>query len=124
MTTPKSPRPAVRPESLLPLTPVVFDILVTLASGDQHGYGILTDVRQRTGAMVRPGSLYRALNRLLEDGLIDPVDGPGASDAAGDRRRPYRLTALGRRVAEAEAARLDAQVRSARSAHLVSKRRP
>jgi len=123
-------KPTVRPESFLPLTPVVFDILVTLASGDQHGYGILMDLRQRTGEMVRPGSLYRALNRLLEDGLIDPVDPSDvvkakqarAADPGSDRRRPYRLTALGRQVAEAETARLDAQVRSARAARLVSRR--
>jgi DNA-binding PadR family transcriptional regulator len=123
-------KPTVRPESFLPLTPVVFDILVTLASGDQHGYGILMDLRQRTGEMVRPGSLYRALNRLLEDGLIDPVDPSDvvkakqvrAADSGSDRRRPYRLTALGRQVAEAETARLDAQVRSARAARLVSRR--
>lgn len=111
-----------RPESFLPLTPVVFDILVTLASADQHGYAILTEVRERTGEMVRPGSLYRALNRLLEDRLIEERE---AKLAAGDdeRRRCYRLTELGRRVAKAEAARLDAQVQSARQAQLINRRR-
>lgn len=114
--------PTLRPESFLPLTPVVFDILVTLANADQHGYAILNELRERTGESVRPGSLYRALNRLLEDALIEQVE--SADRSAGDeRRRCYRLTTLGRRVAEAETARLDTQVRSARAAQLVSRRR-
>lgn len=112
--------PTLRPESFLPLTPVVFDILVTLATSDQHGYAILNEVRERTGDAVRPGSLYRALNRLLEDALIEQIE---SSDKTDERRRCYRLTTLGRRVAEAETARLETQVRSARAAQLVSRRR-
>jgi DNA-binding PadR family transcriptional regulator len=118
-----SPRPARTPESFLPLTSVVFDILITLAEADQHGYAILTSVRDRTGTILRPGSLYRALNRLLEDGLIEELDerlDPGVDD---ERRRYYRLSPLGRRVAIAETNRLDAQLRSARAADLTSRRR-
>ena len=111
-----------RPESFLPLTPVVFDILVTLATADQHGYAILIELRERTGDTVRPGSLYRALNRLLEDSLIEQVES-SARSGTDERRRCYRLTTLGRRVAEAETARLETQVRSARAAQLVSRRR-
>lgn len=106
-----------------PLTPVVFDILVTLATADQHGYAILNEVRERTGEMVRPGSLYRALNRLLDDELIEEVAGRPASRDGDERRRYYRLTPQGRKVAAAEATRLDAQVRSARDAQLLSRKR-
>jgi DNA-binding PadR family transcriptional regulator len=109
---------APRPDSFLPLTPVVFDILVSLASGAAHGYSVLTDIRQRTGTMVRPGSLYRALNRLLADGLIEET-----GTAGDDRRTDFRLTALGRAVAELEAARLEAQVSSARGARLLRTRK-
>lgn len=111
-----------RPESFLPLTAVVFEILVSLATGERHGYSILTDVRARTGDALRPGSLYRALNRLLDDGLIEELDERPDPELDDERRRYYQLTALGRSVAEAEAARLDAQVRAARSAHLLTRR--
>jgi DNA-binding PadR family transcriptional regulator len=111
------------PEARLPLTAVVFEILVSLARDDRHGYAILTDVRERTGATLRPGSLYRALGHLLADGLIEERDEPAGRAGADERRRHYRLTPLGRRVAAAEAARLEAQVRSARSARLLPRRR-
>jgi len=109
-------------ESFLPLTPVVFDILVSLAGGDRHGYSILTDVRERTGTPLRPGSLYRALARLLEDGLVEELDDRPDATLDDQRRRYYRLTALGRRVAAAEAARLDTQVRHARAARLLARK--
>jgi DNA-binding PadR family transcriptional regulator len=112
-----------RAESFLPLSYVVFEILVTLASGDRHGYSILTDVRDRTGEPLRAGSLYRAIGRLLEDGLVEELDerpDPGVDD---ERRRYYRLTDLGRRVAAAEARRLNAQLRHARAARLLEDRR-
>jgi len=111
-----------RPESFLPLTAVVFEILVSLATGERHGYSIMIDVRARTGGSLRPGSLYRALNRLLDDGLIEELDERPDPDLDDERRRYYQLTALGREVAEAEASRLDAQVRAARSARLLTRR--
>lgn len=110
-------------ESYLPLTSVVFEILVTLASGDHHGYSILTDVRERTGELLRPGSLYRAIGRLLDDELIEELDERPDPELDDERRRYFRLTALGRRVAAAEAARLETQVRHARAARLLGKRR-
>lgn len=111
------------PEQILPLTPVVFDILVSLAAEDRHGYSILLDVRSRTGEPLRPGSLYRALNRLLEEGLVEELDERPDPTLDDQRRRYYRLTPIGRRVAAAEAARLDAQVRSARAVRLLQRRR-
>ena len=111
------------PESFLPLTSVVFEILVTLASGDRHGYAILTEVRDRSGESLRAGSLYRAINRVLQDGLIEERDERPDPAIDDERRRYYRLTELGRRVAAAEAARLDGQLRLARAARLLEKRR-
>jgi DNA-binding PadR family transcriptional regulator len=111
------------PESFLPLTSVVFEILVTLASGDRHGYSILTEIRDRSHEPLRVGSLYRAIGRLLEDGLIEELDQRPDPEADDQRRRYYRLTDLGRRVAAAEARRLDAQVRHARAARLLTERR-
>ena len=111
------------PDQLLPLTPVVFDILVSLAAEDRHGYSILLDVRSRTGEPLRPGSLYRALNRLLDEGLVEELDERPDPKLDDERRRYYRLTPLGRRVAAAEAARLDAQVRRARAVRLLQRRR-
>lgn len=105
-----------------------FEILLSLADGDRHGYAILQDIAARSdGAIVaRPGTLYRAVSRLLQTGLIDEVEPPPPSKRAGgsvdERRRYYSLTAAGRRVAEAEAERLARQVRAARTRKLLSSR--
>ena len=107
---------------MTPLTSVVFEILVSLAAEDRHGYSILTDIRARTGEALRPGSLYRALNRLLEDNLVEELDERPDPALDDERRRYYRLTPRGRKAAEAEAERLEAQVRSARAAHLLRRR--
>jgi len=119
--TPRRPEPTA--ESFLPLTSVVFEILVTLASGDRHGYSILTEIRDRSNEPLRVGSLYRAIGRLLEDDLIEELDERPDPDVDDGRRRYYRLTDLGRRVAAAEARRLDVQVRHARAARLLTERR-
>ena len=116
-----SPRTAPLPESFIPLSSVVFEILVSLASADRHGYQILTDVRERSGEVLRPGSLYRALARLLDEGLVAELDERPDPELDDERRRYYQLTTLGRKVASAEAARLDAQVRHARAAHLLKR---
>jgi DNA-binding PadR family transcriptional regulator len=103
-----------RPERFLPLAPVWFEILLALAGGDLHGYAVMQEVARRSGGTVtlHPGSLYRALARLLEDALIVELDGrPGAGD--DERRRYYQITPLGRAVARAEAERLRALVRAA-----------
>jgi len=116
------PRTSSFPESHLPLTSVAFEILVSLASGDRHGYSILIEVRERTHEPLRPGSLYRALGRLLADGLVEELDERPDPELDDERRRYYRLTSFGRRVASAEAARLDTQVRHARAARLLGKK--
>ena len=98
-----------------PLTPVAFDILLALLEGEAHGYAIMRSVTERTGGRVRllPGTMYRAFNRLQEQGLIDE-SGERPDPAVDDqRRRYYRLTELGREVAAAEASRLAASVRFA-----------
>lgn len=91
------------PHALLPLTPALFHVLLALVDGEKHGYAILKDVAQRTGGSVQlgTGTLYGIVKRLLADGLI-------RESAAGstDRRRAYRLTTFGRKVALAEAERL------------------
>jgi len=108
------------PESTLPLTPVAFEILLSLAEEDRHGYHIMRAVERRTGGGIslHAGTLYRALARLVDAELIEELDERPAPGADG-RRRYYRLTDYGRQVAEAEAARLESQVRAARSLRLL-----
>jgi DNA-binding PadR family transcriptional regulator len=106
--------PTNDPRTHLPLTEVAFEILLSLADGDRHGYDVMKDIERRTEARLRihPGTLYRALARLIDDGLVEQsgTDEP----AADDRRRPVRMTRLGARVARAESERLAAQVTQAR----------
>jgi len=107
------------PEQLLPLTAVAFEILLTLADGDAHGYHIMQAVEERTaGAIVlHPGTLYRALARLMDEELIEEQPGTEA-DA---RRRLYSLTRFGRSVAEAETARLHQQLMHAKARRLLKR---
>ncbi len=105
------------PEILLPLSPQVFHILVALADGDRHGYSIMQDVASRTNGKLRlsAGTLYGSVKRMLEQGLIVELresERPETDD--DERRRYYRLTAFGRRVARAEAERLSQLLRSMR----------
>src|SRR5258708_6680282 len=101
------------PQSLLPLTPAMFYVLVALADGQTHGYAILKDVEQLTAGDVRPstGTLYGIIKRLLADGLVREQHGRNDDDA---RRRSYELTPFGRDVAKAEAARLEQTLAIAR----------
>ena len=112
---------SMRAQGFLPLTPVVFEILLALAEGEQHGYAVMLEVERRSGGAVtlHPGSLYRALNRLLETRLIEELDERPDPDHDDERRRYYRLTPLGADVARAEAARLESQVSSARTRRLL-----
>jgi DNA-binding PadR family transcriptional regulator len=99
----------------LPLTPVVLEIALALAAGERHGYEIMQDVERRTSGQIvlHPGTLYRALGRLLDQGFIEELDErPSPQD--DERRRYYRLTALGHAVARAEVERLAGQVAAAR----------
>ena len=87
------------PESLLPLTPGMFQVLIALADGDKHGYAMMEDIERFAGVKLGPGTLYGAITRLEENGWIAPVP-------SEDRRQPYTLTALGRKSLEEEAATL------------------
>src|SRR5258708_30652224 len=112
----------VDPESLLPLPQAAFHIMVALAASERHGYAMMQEVADGTEGKLRlgPGTLYGSIKRMLEDGLIAEHE-PRA--AAGDeRRRYYRLTAFGRRVASAETARLESLYKQARAAGLAVKR--
>jgi DNA-binding PadR family transcriptional regulator len=103
---------------MMPLTPAVFHILLALAGGKRHGYAISKEVLRQTDGRMRmgPGTLYGTLQRLLDQGWVEAVDGPESAD---ERRRYYRLKALGRRALEAEVERMDALVRTARAERVV-----
>jgi DNA-binding PadR family transcriptional regulator len=105
-------------ERFLPLTPVVFEIMLALGVGERHGYEVMQDVERRTDGRIvlHPGTLYRALGRLLDQGLIEELEERPAGDRDDERRRYYRLTTLGRAVARAEVERLAEQVSAARRA--------
>jgi DNA-binding PadR family transcriptional regulator len=108
-------------DAFLPLRPVEFYILLALAERDTHGFGIIRATEERSGGSIRldPGTLYRAITRLGEDGLLEEAAPRPAADLADRRRRYYRLTELGREVASAEAQRLAGLVRDARSSELI-----
>jgi DNA-binding PadR family transcriptional regulator len=101
------------PDSFLPLKPHWFHVLLSLAASDQHGYGIMQEVLDRTGGKVRlwPATLYGTLKRLIDAGLIEESGARPAPELDDARRRYYRLTRLGRRVLAAETARLEDLVR-------------
>jgi DNA-binding PadR family transcriptional regulator len=107
--------------SFLPLSPAVFHVMLSLADGSRHGYAIIKDVAERTGGAERlgAGTLYAIIKRLLSDDLIEEIEAADADSRSDRRRRYYRLTALGRRVAKAEAERLERAVASARSSRLL-----
>jgi DNA-binding PadR family transcriptional regulator len=109
------------PESLLPLSGAVFHILVALADRDRHGYAIMQDVAVRTSGQVQlsAGTLYSSIRRLLEQGLIEELSESPDRSSTDERRRYYRLTRFGRRVATAEVARLNNLVKQARATGLV-----
>jgi DNA-binding PadR family transcriptional regulator len=109
-----------RIDAYLPLRPVEFHILLSLAAGERHGYGIIQDIEARGDAAVPDvGTMYRALARMVESGLIQTVR---STDTADERRNNYRLTDRGLRVAKAEAQRLYALTRAARTSGLLEKK--
>jgi DNA-binding PadR family transcriptional regulator len=116
------PPPPITPGSLLPLKPVTLEILLSLLDGERHGYGIVSDIAHRTRGAVRPepGNLYRSLRGMLELGLIEESDRRPAPDLDDQRRRYYRVTLFGHRVAAAEAARLQALLAQARVRRLLA----
>lgn len=104
-------------DALLPLPPVTFHILVALAEEDRHGYAIMQDVVQRTDGALKlgAGTLYRSVQRMLEQGLISEVNTRPAPELDDQRRRYYRITPFGRAVAKAEARRLAQMLKLARA---------
>lgn len=101
-----------------PLRPIEFEILLSLSSGQRHGYGILQDAEER-GARVDVGTLYRALARMVDRGLIEPAPRREAGDAGEDRRNDYRITTKGLRLGRAAARRLDDLARAAKACGLL-----
>jgi len=106
-----------------PLTPAVFHILLSLADGEKHGYGIMQEVAERTsnGLLMGPGTLYGTLKRMLEAGLVQESGERPDPRLDDQRRRYYRLTARGRGAAVNEAERLEALVRAARGKALLKR---
>lgn len=113
------------PESLLPLPNATFHILLALTDEDRHGYGIIGDIETRTGGKLRlsPGTLYRSIQRMVEQDLIVETDERPAPDFDDERRRYYRITAFGRKVAKAETARMLSLVDHARALGFAGKGR-
>ena len=109
------------PDSLLPLPVAVFHILIALADRDRHGYSIMQDVASRTDGKVQlsAGTLYSSIRRMLEQGMIEELRESPDPDSSDERRRYYTLTRCGRRVAAAEAERLQGLLRQARATGLV-----
>ena len=104
-------------ESLLPLPPATFHILLALVDQERHGYAIIQDVEARTEGDLRmsAGTLYRSVARMVEQGLIVEVTKRPAGRLDDERRRYYRITPFGTAVARAEMARLSQLVRLARA---------
>jgi len=111
---------AFDPRSALPLGAATFYILLALAGGERHGYAIAKEVEEQTAGTIRlgPGTLYRLIKQLTVDGWIAET-GAAAADDDRERRRTYRLTPRGRRIAQAEAERLDDLVAMARARRLL-----
>src|SRR5712691_11186118 len=119
MTERRRQRPR-RPADLLPLKPLHFLMLLTLVDGERHAYGVKKDLASRGAHRdVGPGTLYRSIAQLIDAGLIDESDRRPVAELDDERRRYYRLTAFGRRVVVAEAARLDELVTAARARKLI-----
>jgi DNA-binding PadR family transcriptional regulator len=112
------------PRSFLPLTPHAFQVLLALADGERHGYGIILEVAARTDGIIRlrTGTLYVLLQRLSDEGLVELA--PTPDRAADPRRRYYHLTDLGRAVLAAEARRLEADLMDARRKRVFGASRP
>jgi DNA-binding PadR family transcriptional regulator len=112
------------PSTFLPLKTDVVFIMMALAERPSHGYGIIGDVDARSDGAIRlqTGALYRALRRLLRDGLIAECGRPAGDENADERRRYYRLTPIGRAVFDADVERMTRVVRAARQT--VARRRP
>ncbi len=109
------------PQTLLPLTPTVFHILLALVDNERHGYGIMQEVALHTDGQMRmgPGTLYGSIKRMMNDGLIEESGERPDPEMDDERRRYYRLTDFGQKVVRAEAERLARLVTVARSKKLL-----
>lgn len=109
------------PNSLIPLPPAAFHILLAVADDDRHGYAIIQDVAVRTDGELKlsAGTLYRSIQRMMEQGLIAETRERPSPELDDERRRYYRITPLGRAVARAEARRLTQLVKLARASGFV-----
>jgi DNA-binding PadR family transcriptional regulator len=112
-----------RPDEMLPLTVPVYYTLLALADGERHGYAIITEVEERTGGAVRlrTGTLYTAIRRMLEQGLVAESDERPDPELDDERRRYYRITPFGREVLALEAARLEQMVALAREKKVLAR---
>ncbi len=113
------------PWDLLPLPVAQLHIMLALADGDKHGYAIMSEVEVLTERSVTmgPGTLYGTVKRMLNAGLIDETDERPDPELDDERRRYYRLTALGERVLDAEVVRMEQLARTARVRRKVARRR-
>jgi DNA-binding PadR family transcriptional regulator len=109
-----------------PLKPAVFQVLLSLAEGDKHGYAVLKDVEEESGGEIKfsTGTLYAVFKRLLAEGLIAECRHRPPVDEDDQRRRYYRITPAGRAAAVAEAGRMEKLLAQARGAKLIRKPRP
>jgi DNA-binding PadR family transcriptional regulator len=111
------------PQPFLPLTPALFHVLLSLAGGDKHGYAIMKDVTGLTEGTVNlsAGTLYGILRRLVSDGMVIETGERPAPELDDERRRYYKLTEFGRKVARAEALRLESVLALARAKRLLAR---
>ncbi|HOC58260.1 MAG TPA: PadR family transcriptional regulator [Verrucomicrobiota bacterium] len=111
------------PGEMPPLTPAVFHVLLALTGGECHGYAIMQEVAESTDGRMKmgPGTLYGTIKRLLEAGMIEECDERPDPEMDDERRRYYRLTALGQRAVKAEARRYAELVEFARRKRLLGK---
>src|SRR5688572_21101879 len=98
----------IAPDDLLPLAPAVFHILLSLGEGERHGYALKREIARRTDGRLTLGAgvLYGSISKMLAQGLIEESDDRPDPHLDDERRRYYKITAFGRKVAQAEAARM------------------
>ncbi len=113
------------PDSLLPLTPAMFEVLIALADGEKHGYAIIKEVARRTGGEVSlsAGTLYAIIRRFEMEGVLEESDDRPDAALDDERRRYYRLTNFGRDVAQAEAKRMETALKMAQAKNLIPRTR-
>ena len=109
------------PEALLPLSPTVFNILLTLVDGEKHGYGIMLEVETNTNGqmLMGPGTLYGSIKRMLKAGLIEETSERPDPELDDQRRRYYKLSGLGQQAVRLEAERLASQVSVAMTKNVI-----